>query len=259
MHAVKTTKAKYILTQPDLIEPVKKAASTAGFGDDRILIFNPHGETAPKGYTQWQDLLEHGEQDWVRFDDLEATRNSTAAMLFSSGTTGLPKAAILSHHNLVAQHTLVYEAPRRPWKAVRLFMLPMFHAATVPVSHTTPLRTGEKAYVMPRFEPETWFKCIEKYGITDIAVVPPIAVMAINSPLKDKYSFRSAKVASVGAAPLDKHPQSRFQALLGVNAPMTQVWGMTETSCIATRFRHPNYDTTGSVGYPIPNLDSTLR
>ena len=81
--------------------------------------------------------------------------------------------------------------------------------------------------------------------------------MAINSPLKDKYNLTAAKLGSVGAAPLDKHPQARMQELLG-GKPLTQVWGMTETSCIATRFRYPSYDTTGSVGFPVPNLDVKL-
>lgn len=81
--------------------------------------------------------------------------------------------------------------------------------------------------------------------------------MAINSPLKDKYNMTAARIGQVGAAPLDKHPQSRVQKLLG-GVPVTQVWGMTETSCIATRLRFPLYDTTGSVGIPLPNLDTKL-
>ena len=84
-----------------------------------------------------------------------------------------------------------------------------------------------------------------------------VAIMAINSPLKDKYSLKAAKIGQVGAAPLDKHPQARMQELLG-GAPMTQVWGMTETTCLGLRFRYPEFDTTGSVGIPIPNLDTKL-
>lgn len=82
--------------------------------------------------------------------------------------------------------------------------------------------------------------------------------MAINHPLKDTYSLKSVKIATCGAAPLDKHPQARLQALLDPSAPFTQVWGMTETSCIATRFPYPEPDTTGSIGRPLPNLDMKL-
>lgn len=81
--------------------------------------------------------------------------------------------------------------------------------------------------------------------------------MAINSPLKDKYNMKAARMGQAGAAPLDKHPQARMQEILG-NKPLTQVWGMTETCCVATRQRYPSYDTTGSVGVPLPNLDIKL-
>nr|OQO31797.1 hypothetical protein B0A51_00699 [Rachicladosporium sp. CCFEE 5018] len=256
-HALKISKARFVLVQPDLIDGVLKASRDVGLPEKNIVIFNPHGERSLPGYAQWSDLLQHGEQDWVRFDNLETTKNTTAAMLFTSGTTGLPKAAMLSHYNLIAQHTLVYEAPPRPYKAVRVLALPMFHAAMAPVAHTTPLRNGEKGYVLRRFDLEHWMWTIQTYKITDVGVVPPIAIMAINSELKNKYDLTSAKLGQCGAAPLDKHPQARFQELLG-GKPFTQVWGMSETSCIATRLRYPEYDTTGSVGYPLPNIDLKL-
>ena len=61
-----------------------------------------------------------------------------------------------------------------------------------------------------------------------------------------------------GAAPLGKGPQSRFQALLAPDAPFCQVWGMTETTSIATMFPWPENDDTGSIGRPLCNLDTKL-
>lgn len=60
--------------------------------------------------------MHHGEEDWVRFNDLKTAEETTAARLFSSGTTGLPKACKISHYNLIAQHELVFEVHPRPYR-----------------------------------------------------------------------------------------------------------------------------------------------
>ena len=257
-HTFKIAKVKWVLTQPDLLDGVLKAAEQVDLPKEKIVIFNPNGEEAPPGFKQWNDLLQNGEQDWVRFSDLDTSANTPAARLFSSGTTGLPKAADLTHYNLVAQHTLVYEVSPRPWRIRRLLNLPMFHAATAPMAFTTCLRQGSLGIVMARFDPEEWFWAHQEYQVTDLGVVPPIAVMAINHPLNKTYSLKSVKIGAIGAAPLDKQPQARLQKLVGDDVPITQVWGMTETSCIATRFPYPETDTTGSVGRPILNIDLKL-
>jgi 4-coumarate--CoA ligase len=127
-HTLKIAKVKFILTQPEMLEKVVKAAKENGMSKENVIVFNPNGEKAPPGFKQWNDLLQHGEQDWERFDSLERASNTPAARLFSSGTTGLPKAADLTHYNLVAQHTLVFEADPRPWRQSRILNLPMFHA-----------------------------------------------------------------------------------------------------------------------------------
>ena len=134
----------------------------------------------------------------------------------------------------------------------------MFHAATAPMAFTSCLRAGNKGIVFARFDPEEWFWAHQEYQVTDLTVVPPLAIMAINHPLNKKYSLKSVQIAVAGAAPLDKLPQARMQKLIGEDVPFTQVWGMTETSCIATRFPYPESDFTGSVGRPIPNLDLKL-
>ena len=110
--------------------------------------------------------------------------------------------------------------------------MPMFHVATTPSTHFSPLKNGTQTYVHRRFELEPWLQSIERYLITDLSSVPPMVITVIMSDKKHKYSMKSVKVATCGAAPLEKGPQARFQELLSEDAPFTQVWGMTETTCI---------------------------
>lgn len=223
-HTTKIAHVKFIFTQPELLPNILKAATANNIPKDRVVIFNPSGGSAPSGHLQWKDLLQHGESDWPRFDDYETAFQTGAARLYSSGTTGLPKAAELSHLNLTAQHSLVYETDPRPYKIRRLAALPMFHAAAAPVAFTTPLRMGMPTYVLQKFDLETWLWAHEKYGITDLAAVPPIVIQAINSPLREKYSLKDIRSGQIGAAPLDRAPQARMQALFQEGVPFTQVW-----------------------------------
>jgi len=76
------------------------------------------------------------------------------------------------------------------------------------------------------------------------------------SPLSKEYSFKSVKEVACGAAPLDKVPQANFKMLLAPGTKITQVWGMTETSCITTMFRTSEDDTAASIGRLVPNMEA---
>ena len=214
----------------------------------------------------WRTLLEHGEDDWVRFNDLETAKNTTAFLMFSSGTTGLPKAAQLSHYNLVAQHTMVHENPQHleQYNVSRVCCLPFFHAATAPYTHTSTLRSGMPSYIMRRFQLDDWLTYMEHYRITSTMLVPPMVVAIVNlakDPSKTepvRRSLQSVCFGVAGAAPLDSETQRALQRLLPEAAVFTQLWAMTETSCVASYLYHPEHDDTGSVGRFMPNLDVKL-
>src|ERR1700709_2947341 len=115
-HHFKTARSKFVIGEAELLPAVLAAAKDCDISQSSIRIFDTQNEAIPKGFTSWRDLLNHGEKDWIRFDDEQVSRTTTAARLFSSGTTGLPKSAALSHFNLIAQHMLVYEAHPLPYE-----------------------------------------------------------------------------------------------------------------------------------------------
>ncbi|KAJ5875745.1 uncharacterized protein N7473_013092 [Penicillium subrubescens] len=258
-HHIRASEAKFLISEPEILKSLLGAAQQTGVPEQNVWIFNNLGQSVPTGQKSWKELFKFGEADWVRFNDLETARTTTAARLFSSGTTGLPKAVMITHYNLIAQHELVLGADPRPYPISRIIAVPVFHASAAPVTHISTLKAGAAAYVMRRFDLEEYLTTVEKYDITDLAMVPPIVIAILMSPVSQKRPFlRKVRLAACGAAPLDKDVQARFRSLMGDDGPFNQVWGMTETSCVATMFRYPEHDNTGSVGRLIPNLEAKL-
>lgn len=117
-HHLKTSRAQFLISEPEILAPLLEAAKKNGIPESNLWIFDPVSDktASPKGHRSWQDLFSHGEHDWVRFDNLETASTTTAARLFSSGTTGLPKAVTITHRNLVAQQEMVFTADPRPYQ-----------------------------------------------------------------------------------------------------------------------------------------------
>jgi acyl-CoA synthetase (AMP-forming)/AMP-acid ligase II len=108
---------------------------------------------------------------------------------------------------------------------------------------------------MRRFDVTKYFQYIQKYQITDLMVVPPIVVALIKSPLiGDPQYMKSVKFGLSGAAPLDVITQNELRKKLP-GVPFTQIFGMTETTCLAMITPYGEDDDTGSVGRPIPGLE----
>lgn len=88
-HAIKVSRTKFIITEPEMLEAVTAAAKSRGLPEKNIWIFDVQDQPLPKGSKSWRELMTHGERDWTRFDDLNTAKTTTAMRLFSSGTTGL--------------------------------------------------------------------------------------------------------------------------------------------------------------------------
>lgn len=115
-HHIKVSRTKFFIAEPELLGPLEEAAKTTNRSKSNILIFDVHGQQVPEGYKSWKTLFDHGEEDWIRFDDEQLAKNTTITRLFSSGTTGLPKAVDHTHFNHIAQHMLVWEKYAKPFE-----------------------------------------------------------------------------------------------------------------------------------------------
>ena len=129
---------------------------------------------------------------------------------------------------------------------------------------------------MRRFELESYLRYHAKYQITEMFTVPPMVVAIVASGLADERdragrfrkecSLRSVRNATSGAAPLSGDMQRRCHALMGQGATFGQIWGMTETTSMATivpwdvnrSTGRGEIDTWGTVGKPLPGVGMKL-
>lgn len=113
-HLFSVSKVKFLIVQQELIgsDSVLPAANGHGIPFSNIFRFDPYG-TEPEwlcSFVTLNRLLDYGHSYWYTFDDEKESRTTTAALMSTSGTTGLPKAAAISHFALVAQNTLLYDS-----------------------------------------------------------------------------------------------------------------------------------------------------
>ncbi|KAL3424530.1 4-coumarate-CoA ligase-like protein 2 [Phlyctema vagabunda] len=245
-HHLRTTQAKYLISAPKTLNVATEAAKECGLSNGDIYVLNLHGEVIPEGYQSWSKLLSCGEKDWVKGID---AANTTAAYVSTSGTSGLPKAAILTHSYMVSQAEVIGRVTATPGETSHMIAIPPFHVFTIPAQHALPIRRGTTCYIMPRYEQETFMQAIKKFQISKTVVVPPILMSLSKS--KHTGLLRSLRSIHVGGSCATDGMQQQLYDKLHPDARILQVYGMTEAGW-ATTWQEKATDCSGSVGKPLP-------
>ncbi|KAJ9639122.1 hypothetical protein H2204_004030 [Knufia peltigerae] len=266
-HQMKAIEAAVVLIHPSLLETGVAAAEKANIPKDRLFIFS-ETETSPRlGVQDWRSMLasEAESRSW-QWDTLEgeASVKTIAAINFSSGTTGLPKGVCITHHSLVsnAAQSISTKFQGTPYSADNpgperwLAFLPLYHAYSQLWTINIACRLQVPVYVMGKFVFEDFLACIQKYRITTLQLVPPVIVMLSKRPETAKYDISSLRNIMCGAAPLKAELQNEVTRRFGM--VIVQGWGMTETTCVGIMMPGNTQDSTGSIGYLIPNTEAML-
>ena len=153
-------------------------------------------------------------EDGPGCERVEVSQSDSAAILYSSGTTGRVKGVVLTHRNLITLIAALFhnwtageEAPR----PVSLFTLPLFHVFGFYML-VSAVSMAETLVLMERFDFEKMLKSVEKYRITYIPVSPPLVVALAKSDIVGKYDLSSLQFLGCGGAPLGKEVSERFTA-----------------------------------------------
>ena len=248
----KDSGSKYVATMAAFLPSVTKAADMAGIGT--IIVIDDHS-MKDHGYVSYQSLVTDSGSRFVT-QKVDA-KNDVAVLPYSSGTTGLPKGVMLTHHNLVANTCQCYhpELLLLPCdNSVVLGLLPFFHIYGMAVIVMSALWQGAKVAILPKFDPTLFLSTIEKYGVHLAHLVPPIILFLAKHPDVGKYDLSSLQWINSAAAPLGADLLMAASARLHGRCVIRQGYGMTEASP-ATHINPLSIakDRPGSVGTPILN------
>jgi acyl-CoA synthetase (AMP-forming)/AMP-acid ligase II len=149
-----------------------------------------------------------------------------AVLLYSSGTTGLPKGVLLSHRSLVASLCQTRPVHRVGADDVLLTVLPLYHIFALQVTLSLGLAAGATVVTAPRFDLEGFCGLVQDYGVTRVEVVPPIVLALARHPAVAGYDLSSLRLITSGAASLGAALAGECAGRLGCR--VKQAYGMTE-------------------------------
>lgn len=192
-------------------------------------------------------------------DPVPMTPDDTVLFQYTGGTTGVPKAAMLTHRNLVANCRQM-----RGWltdivygKEVMLLALPAFHVYGMSVGLLLGTHMGARIVMAPNpRETGHIIEVISKEKVTFYPGVPAMYIAIINHPKVSRFNLHSVKACLSGGSPLPGEVAQQFAALTG--GKLVEGYGLTESSPLAVG--NPIYGDArvGSIGLPFPSTMATI-
>jgi long-chain acyl-CoA synthetase len=189
---------------------------------------------------------------------VEREADDLAVLIFTAGTGGAPKAAMLTHGNLLANLEQMQDHPGRALTTadVSLGVLPMFHIFGLNVLLGLSLYAGASVVLVERFDPASALDTIRDHGVTLIAGAPPMFQSWATIEGADAGAMETVRLAISGAAPLSPEIAAAFEARFG--RPIFQGYGLTEASPTVTSSVIGGVSKPSSIGLPLPGIEVRL-
>ncbi len=184
------------------------------------------------------------------------TTDDLAIIQYTSGTTGTPKGAMLTHRNLLSnarQAQVWTPSIRRGDGCVVYAVLPMFHAYGLTLCLTFAMSIGARLVLFPRFEPEMVLEVTKRHPATFLPLVPPIADRLLKAAQAEGVSLAGTEVAISGAMALPHTLVVPFEEATG--GYLVEGYGLSECSPVLMANPVADHRKPGTVGLPLPSTE----
>jgi acyl-CoA synthetase (AMP-forming)/AMP-acid ligase II len=258
-HMLKTGAVRVLFVGERYLEAVERVRPALP-DLERIVAF----EGRVGSYAGFEDLLADAAE---HEDEAEVEDDDTTILMYTSGTTALPKGVLLTHHDFTAYVTANVELADGTPRGAALLCVPLYHIAGATNMMTT-LWTGRRLVLMPQFEARGWLDLVERERITHAFVVPTMLKQLLDQPDLERRDLSSLQILSYGGAampfPIIRRAIERFPRNVGfVNA-----FGQTETTSTLTLLGPEDHRLEGtadeierrtkrltSIGRPLPDVE----
>ena len=248
---IEETTPKVLIYSDDFIDAVKEIEqATRGTAAEIKFYLHIEGDGMANGI-QFEKAFEDQPETSVSCENLEA--EDTACLLFTGGTTGLPKAAQISHRQICwnVLNTVIHDVTHED---IYLCVFPLFHTGGLFAYLSSQIVFGNTTILTRQFEPEQVLELIEREKVTVFAGVPTMFQVLTQAENWASSDMSSLRFCTSGGAPLPVHIVEKFAEEKGIR--FKQGFGMTETG--PTVFIITKEDAVrkmGSVGKPVLHTD----
>ncbi len=201
---------------------------------------------------KWADFINTKERFAAKVDD---PKNTIAFLQYTGGTTGVAKAAMLTHWNVSTQLQIIeyiVDAPKDK-RYTFLSILPFFHIFGLMGNVALPALYAAASIPVPRYTPGDLLRTIDKYKPNFFVGVPSVYMSLMHQKDLPKYDLSCIELCISGSAPFPMEAMSRFQKLTKAN--VTEGLGLTECSPCITANPIYGLQKEGSVGVPLPGTE----
>jgi acyl-CoA synthetase (AMP-forming)/AMP-acid ligase II len=180
-----------------------------------------------------------------------------ASLVYTSGTTGRPKGAMLTHGNFIANIRMLGELVPVGRDDVLGMVLPLFHVNAQMVTTMMPMLLGAQVAMWDRFSASTFWETVARFEPVTFSSVPTMLAALLHAPGADDAETNTLRFVICGAAPLSPALFRRFEEKFGV--AILEGYGLTEGTCTSTLNPFYGPRKIGSIGLPTRNQQVEVR
>lgn len=211
-----------------------------------LITLNPETASPYENTRTFAQLLQNQSDD---FSTVQVEEKDTAVILYTSGTTGQPKGAELSHFNMMMNARLADTMYQKSYEDTHLIVLPLFHSYGQSVQMNAGFYCRATLVLVPRFTPEAALAAMEKENVTFFSGVPTMYWALLNYPEADKFDLakiaKNLRLCKSGGSPMPLEVLHGFEKKF--NVEIIEGYGLSETSPVAS-FNKIGNRRAGSIG-----------